>query len=121
MPRILLDHNVPRPLRRALTGHEVRTTAEMGWERLTNGELLDAAEAAGFGVFVTGDKNIRHQQDLDRRKIALVVLSTTYWPAVRAQLEHIEPAVDRAAPGSYTEVDFDPPPSRPRRPKGPGP
>ncbi len=108
MPRILLDHNVPRPLRRALTGHEVRTTAEMGWERLTNGELLDAAEAAGFGVFVTGDKNIRHQQDLSHRRIALVVLSTTYWPTVRRQGERIARAVDQAASGSYAEVAFEP-------------
>jgi hypothetical protein len=107
VPRVLLDHNVPRPLRRALAGHEVRTTAEMGWESLTNGELLDAAEAAGFGVFVTGDKNIRHQQDLSRRRIALVVLSTTYWPAVRAHLDRIAPAVGAAGPGSYAEVALD--------------
>jgi hypothetical protein len=119
VPRVLLDHNMPRPLRRALAGHEVRTTAEMGWESLTNGELLDAAEAAGFGVFVTGDKNIRHQQDLSRRRIALVVLSTTYWPTTRARLERIAPVVAAAAPGSYAEVELEA--VRTRRPKGPAP
>jgi PIN like domain len=117
VPRILLDHNVPRPLRRALPGHEVRTTAEMGWERLTNGELLDAAEREGFEVFVTGDQNIRQQQDLSRRRIALVVLSTTYWPTVRARLDRIASAVTAAAPGTYAEVELET--VRTRRPRGP--
>jgi hypothetical protein len=108
-------------VRRVLAWHEVRTTGEMGWERLTNGELLDAAERAGFAVFVTGDKNIRHQQNLAGRRIALVVLSTTYWPVVRQGIGRIAPAVDQAMPGSYAEVDFAPLPHRVRRPQEPGP
>jgi len=118
---VLLDHNIPRPLRGALSGHQVRTTAEMGWERLTNGELLDAADAVGFAVLVTGDKGFVHQQNLAGRRIALVVLPTIRWKTVREHAERIARAVGRATPGSYTEVVFDPQPRRSRRPKGPKP
>lgn len=58
---ILLDHSTPAPLRYAPKGHTVVEAIEQSWERLANGALLDAAEAAGFDLFVTADKNIRHQ------------------------------------------------------------
>ena len=67
--RILFDQGTPVPLRPFLKGHTVRTAAEEEWERLTNGELLTAAEAAGFELFVTTDKNLRYQQNLAGRKI----------------------------------------------------
>ena len=66
---ILLDHSVPAPLRYALKGHVVVEAVERGWERLANGALLDAAEGAGFELFVTADKNLRYQQNLARRRI----------------------------------------------------
>jgi predicted nuclease of predicted toxin-antitoxin system len=72
---ILLDNNVPRGLARALTGHTVTEARERGWATLRNGELLTIAEEAGFEVLVTSDKNIRRQQNLQGRKIALVVLN----------------------------------------------
>jgi hypothetical protein len=68
--------------------------------------LLAAAEEAGFDVLVTADKNIRHQQNLTGRRLALVVLSTPQWPVVRLHLEIIAAAVDAATPGSYTEVEL---------------
>jgi len=46
--RILLDHNVPAPLRSGLLGHQVETAYERGWAQLTNGVLLQMAEEAGF-------------------------------------------------------------------------
>ncbi len=52
-------------------------------DRLSNGDLLDEAERAGFDVLITADKNMRYQQNLKGRKIALVVLSTPRWPVVR--------------------------------------
>jgi hypothetical protein len=61
--RILFDHNVPVGVRLLLSGHEVRTVAEMEWPtRLENGELLKAAEFEAFDVLVTADQNIQHQQ-----------------------------------------------------------
>ena len=72
--RILFDQGTPVPLRPLLKGHTVRTAAEEKWDRLTNGELLAVAEAAGFDLLVTTDKNLRYQQNLECRKIGVVVL-----------------------------------------------
>lgn len=83
MLRILLDENVPIGLANLLTGFLVRTADEMGWAGITNGKLLDAAEAAGFHVMITADRNIRVQQRLAGRKIALVVISTNHWDRIR--------------------------------------
>jgi hypothetical protein len=76
-----------------------------GWEELSNGELIDAAGQAGFEAMVTTDKNIRYQQNLKARKIALVVLEHSQWPMVKLVAENIVAAVDAAEPGSYVEVD----------------
>ena len=73
---------------------------------MTNGDLLAAAEQAGFDVLLTADKNMRYQQNLEGRRIALVVLSTPQWPVVRLHPEKIVAAVNAATPGSYTEVDI---------------
>ena len=71
--RILFDKNVPVGVRGFLAGHEVRTVVEMGWpQQLENGELLNTAEMATFDVMVTADQNIRYQQNLADRKLALV-------------------------------------------------
>ena len=79
---------------------------EHGWDRLVNGELLAAAEASGFEVLVTTDKNMRYQQNLKGLKIAFVVLGNSQWPVVRRYVERIVAAVEAATPGSYTEVDI---------------
>ena len=78
----------------------------MGWDRLTNGELLTAAEEAGFDLFLTTDKNIRYQQNLTDRGIAIVVLGKSQWPTVRLHVERVAVAVSAARPGSYTEVEI---------------
>ena len=102
--RILLDNNAPRGLAQAFRGHEVTEARVRGWAALENGDLLNAAELAGFQVMVTLDQNIRYQQNLVGRKIALVVLSKGRWSLVRKMLNEIAAAVDSAAPGSYCEV-----------------
>lgn len=68
---ILFDNGTPRGLARFLPGHTVEEARERGWEELANGELIDAAEQAGFAILVTTDKNVRHQQNLGARTIAL--------------------------------------------------
>jgi hypothetical protein len=70
---------MPKRFRQFLTAHEVRTAREMGWAELENGDLLEAAENAGFEVMVTADKNLSYQQNLAGRKLALVVVSTNDW------------------------------------------
>jgi len=68
--------------------------------------LLAEAEQAGFDVLVTADKNMRYQQNLTGRRIALVVLSTPQWPLVKLHLDKIADTVDAATPGSFAEVDI---------------
>ncbi len=72
--RVLLDECVPRPLRRELSDHDVRTVTEMGWSGRKNGELLWLAASHGFDVFLTVDQNLPHQQALRQAGLAIVVL-----------------------------------------------
>ncbi len=80
---ILFDHVTPKGIARSLPGHTVTKAKDRGWDTLSNGDLLAAAERAGFDVLVTADKNMRYQQNLKGRRIALVVLSTPQWPVVK--------------------------------------
>jgi hypothetical protein len=101
---ILFDHVTPRGIARFLPGHTITRARQRGWDKLSNGDLLAEAERAGFDVFLTADKNIQYQQNLEGRKIAVVVLSTPQWPMVRLHVEKIAAAVNAATPGSYVEV-----------------
>jgi hypothetical protein len=104
---ILFDHGAPQGVARALRGHTVITAKARGWDRLTNGALLNAAEEAAIDLLFTTDQRIRYQQNLTGRKIALVVLTgTTKWSRVRLHLERIAASVNAATPGGYTEVDI---------------
>src|ERR1039458_7524005 len=103
---ILFDHSTPAPLRYALKGHAVVEAVERGWERLVNGALLDAAEAAGFDLFVTADKNMRYRQNLTGRKISIVALGNAQWPVLRRYVERVVHAVNAATPGSVAEVEI---------------
>jgi len=103
--KILFDQGTPVPLRRHLDDHEVATAAEMGWSQLTNGELLAAASEAGFEVLVTTDQNLRYQQDLKERTIAVVVLMTTSWPRISKQADKVAAAIEGAGSGDYIEVE----------------
>jgi len=108
---ILFDHGTPKGLARALSEHTVHTAQSKGWDALTNGELLDAAESAGFELLLTTDRRIKYQQNLQVRRIALVVLTgTTRWSRVRQHADRIAAAVASATPGTYSEVEipFDP-------------
>ena len=103
--RVLFDHGTPAPLRHTLIGHEVATAYERGWSGLKNGELIAAAEAGKYDVLVTTDKNLRYQQNLTGRDLAIVVLWTTSWPKIQRSLPKVRAAVDRATKGSYLELD----------------
>jgi hypothetical protein len=116
--RVLFDQATPLPIRAYLQGHDVRTAAQQGWDTFKNGELIAAAEADAFDVFLTTDKNIRYQQNLTGRKIAVVVLSLQQWPNLRPHIQRVVEAIKAATPGSYTEVDFPPEPRRGQREHG---
>jgi hypothetical protein len=104
--RVLFDQATPLPIRAYLDQHSVSTASQQGWDKLKNGDLLTAAENAGFEVFLTTDKNIRYQQDLTRRKIAIVVLARQQWPQLRTHVQIIVEAVNKATLGGYIEVDI---------------
>ena len=104
--RVLLDEQLPRQLARHLVGHDVRTVQQQSWAGLKNGVLLTEAEAAGFSVFVTGDQNLEHQQNLTKRTLGVVVLG-----AASNALEDLLPlvaealaAIDRVQPGQVIRV-----------------
>jgi hypothetical protein len=115
MRAILLDENIPAGVRKILAAYDVRTVQDMGWAGLTNGRLLTAAEAHGFEIMVTGDKNLREQQNFTRRKLALVILDTTGWPTIREYPERLADAIPGALAGSHVLVSY-PRPRLRRRP-----
>jgi hypothetical protein len=91
--RILFDQGTPVPLRRLLVGHSVETAFEKGWATLENGDLLSAAESNSFDVLVTTDQNLRYQQNLKGRRIAILVLPTTRWSQISAHAPEIIAAI----------------------------
>jgi hypothetical protein len=90
----------------------VQTVVELNWPQLENGELLKAAEEAAYGVLVTCDQNIEHEQTLTGRKLALVVLGSNIWLIVRNYEVTIANSVQAASPGSNEFIEMSPPPKR---------
>ena len=105
--RVLFDQGTPAPLRHVLAGHCVETGFELGWATLQNGALIAAAESNGFDWLLTTDKNLKYQQNLVGRRLAIIVLSTTSWPRIRVGAAKVVEAVGNAAAGSYAEVFVD--------------
>ena len=103
--RILFDQGTPAPLRRGLAGHFIKTAYEMGWSDLQNGSLLDAAER-DFDVFITTDQNLRYQQNLSGRALAILVLTTTSWPRIRRHVTLVAAAVASLKPGDFKVVNI---------------
>jgi len=101
--RTLFDQGKPVPLRRALTAHVVSTTYEIGWGSLSNGDLLDAAEPQ-FDVLVTTDQNLRYQQNLAGRRLAILVLPFASWPKLQGHVSNIVAAIEAMTPGQYVEL-----------------
>lgn len=102
--RIVFDENVPRPLARLFgSGHLVTTVTELGYAGISNGDLLTRLEG-NFDVFVTADKNLRYQQNLTGRILAIVELPTNRLPILNALTVQIRSAVLAATPGSYTQI-----------------
>ena len=102
--RILFDQGTPVPLRRHLTRHVVDTAFECGWSSLHNGELLDVAEQEGYDLLITTDQNLRYQQHLADRQLAIIVLLSTSWPRIQLRIDTIQAAVESIMPGGYQEI-----------------
>ena len=103
--KILLDECVPQQLRHALSNHEVATVPRMGWVGGSNGNLLIAAEQAGFELFVIADKNLRYQQNLSTRHIAILELWTNHRPTLERHFGEIHAAAERIKRGEYSALE----------------
>ena len=100
---IILDENLPQGLRRLLAPRPVTTVQQAGYGGMKNGQLLAALEGV-FDILITADKNLRYQQNLTGRKLAIVELPTNRWPLLRPLQERIVEAVDRCQPSAYVLV-----------------
>lgn len=102
--QILFDQGTPVPLRRSLNGHIVATAYELGWSTVTNGDLIRLAEQEGYELLITTDTNLRYQQNLRSRSIAILVLTTTSWPRIRQVVGELQAAVAAIQEGDYREI-----------------
>ena len=104
--KILFDQATPVPIRQYLRSHFVRTAAQEGWSQLRNGDLLNAAEQAGFDLLLTTDRNMGYQQNLTSRKIAILVIGLQQWPQLRPHIQVVIDVVNATLPGSYKELEI---------------
>jgi predicted nuclease of predicted toxin-antitoxin system len=104
--KILFDQGTPTPLHSVLARHVILTAFEQGWSNLQNGDLIRVAEAEGFQALITKDQNLRYQQNLTGRKLAILVLPTTSWPKIQNHLDKVSAAISSLKPGDYLELDF---------------
>lgn len=103
---MLFDQGTPVPLRKFLTSHTVVTASESGWAAIENGELIQAAESKGFDAIVTTDQNLKYQQNLQDRLIAIIVLKTTSWPRIKLNIEFVVSEIGAVTPGDYREIEI---------------
>ncbi|MGI8932514.1 MAG: hypothetical protein ACR2FS_00420 [Phormidesmis sp.] len=102
--KILFDQGTPVPLRRYLPEHMIDTAYERGWSELSNGDLLTMAEQDNYELLITTDSNLRYQQNLASRQIAIVVLMSTSWPRIKQQTDRVESVVNAIKVGGYEEI-----------------
>lgn len=104
--QILFDQGTPAPLRHEFKSHSVQTAYELGWSSLSNGDLIAAAEREGFDIFVTTDRNLKYQQNLSSRRIAIVVLGATSWPRISKIAQKITAKTLATVPDDFLEIDI---------------
>jgi predicted nuclease of predicted toxin-antitoxin system len=101
--KILLDECVPWPMHRLLSSHACTSVQAQGWSGIRNGDLLQRAEAE-FDLFITSDQNIRYQQNLAGRRIAILELSTSDLRRIQAASALIEEAIGRIQPNEFRQL-----------------
>jgi predicted nuclease of predicted toxin-antitoxin system len=104
--RLLLDESVPARLYRALPNHQVSNAVREGWSGFSNGRLLALAAAASFDAFVTVDKNLPFQQNLERLPIAVLILdsASNELQALLPLMPALERALEKLVPRSFVMV-----------------
>ncbi len=102
--KILLDECVPVQIRDALPEHEIHSATDPQWRGLSNGELLHLAEQQEFKLIIVADRNMRYQQNLSSRNIAILELWTNHRPTLEQHFQYISIAVEQLLPGQYLEL-----------------
>ncbi len=106
MKKILLDENLPQPLRHHLHGHDVVTIGYLGWSGIQNGELIGLIDGK-FDILITSDQNLRYQQNLRGRKISIIELPHTRLEPILEILPGIHEAIQAASEGSYARIGLE--------------
>ena len=101
--RIILDECVPSIVKRGLPARSIVTVQEMGWAGIKNGELLKLV-SADFDVFITSDKNLRHQQNLAAFDVAVILLPSNQVPIVTSLLTKIDETLTKIASKELIEI-----------------
>jgi len=101
--KVLLDECTPRAVKKLLPQYNISTVQELGWSGLKNGELLTAADDK-FDVFITTDKNLRHQQNLTKYKLTVILLPSNSVPAVKTVIPQTEAALITIQAGDFIEI-----------------
>ena len=101
--KILLDECTPHVLKRLLTGCEIKTVQDQGWSGITNGELLRLAEGQ-FDIFITSDQNLRYQQNLARRQLAIIQLPTNQVPLVVRLAPRVQATLEKIKTAEFVAI-----------------
>jgi predicted nuclease of predicted toxin-antitoxin system len=103
--KILLDECVPCPMHRLLNGHECHTAQQQGWGGIKNGQLIQLAESE-FDLFITSDQNLRYQQNLTGRKIAILELSTNKLRRIEGAAILIQSTIASIKPAEFRRLEI---------------
>lgn len=103
--RILIDENLPRYIKSMLQAHDAVTVQELGWSGIRNGALIARAEIA-YDVFLTADKNLRYQQNMNERKLMLIVFPSNKLTAVKLLASQLQVALMTVKQGRFIELEM---------------
>ena len=103
--RILLDECVPWPMHKLLGPHSCSSVQAEGWGGIKNGELLERAED-DFDLFITSDQNIRYQQNLSGRRIAILELSTNDINRIQSARNLIEETLTTLQSNEFKQLNI---------------
>ena len=104
--KILLDECTPHVLKKLLTGFEIKTVQDQGWSGITNGALLRLSEGQ-FDVFITSDQNIRYQQNLAERQLAIIQLPTNQVPLIVKLAPKVQAMLESIQTGEFVAIRTD--------------
>ena len=101
--KIIIDECVPSIVKRGMPDRSIKTVQEMGWSGIKNGKLLRLV-VDEFDVFITSDKNLRHQQNLESFDITVILLPSNQVPAVRALLPKLDQTLTQLGSDRFIEL-----------------